>query len=600
MSTQPNVRFHAFKGLVMGLTEPSIHVVIEHAFDEHHISRAHEFLLASFKKNNAPDELHAQPQKILNICEFLLFWTYQIQKMAALANVHTGKIIAGSTKQKIIIPCEGDLHLPMIELLRQLIKQATQGQAPNQNGLSKVFKTFQLASSTSSNTPIFLKTADQLGIQVSQILGGIYQFGQGVHSYWMESTFTEHTSNIASKLARNKRHASIVLSQSGLPVAESYIVSSLSEVQHYARKMQFPVVIKPSDLDGGQGVFADLQSDDELKEAFEAARKFSKRIMIEKHIMGNDYRLTVFRGKLIWAIERIPAGITGDGQHMISELITQLNADSRRGKGAQSSLKIVEVDDETMGLLKSQQLTLSSIPEAGQFVKLKRKSNVSAGGEPVSVMSKVHPDNALLAVNAAKALRLDFAGIDFIMPDISQSWLEVGGAICEINAQPQLGSLTSRHLYPEVLKQLVPHLGRIPIDLIVTDEVPLSNARFLNQERENLYQAGIGFYDGSHLFISGKRQSAHPISAFDAGSQCIRAKDVHRIVMLISPDAFLNTGLPFNRFDNLIVLELSQPESIHKFNSFIRLIGKSTFQKIRLPDVLKGKIPALAAASHTS
>ena len=41
-----------------------------------------------------------------------------------------------------------------------------------------------------------------------------------------------------------------------------------------------------------------------------------------------------------------------------------------------------------------------------------------------------------MAMRAASAIGLDVAGVDFITPDVTRSYREVGGAICEINAAP--------------------------------------------------------------------------------------------------------------------------------------------------------------------
>ena len=56
----------------------------------------------------------------------------------------------------------------------------------------------------------------------------------------------------------------------------------------------------------------------------------------------------------------------------------------------------------------------------------------------------VHPDNRKMALRAAAASGLDAVGIDFITRDISRSYKEVGGAICELNAKPGL----PMHLFP--------------------------------------------------------------------------------------------------------------------------------------------------------
>jgi hypothetical protein len=50
----------------------------------------------------------------------------------------------------------------------------------------------------------------------------------------------------------------------------------------------------------------------------------------------------------------------------------------------------------------------------------------------------VHPDNRDMAVRAAKAIGLDVCGVDFITADVSESYRDVGGGICEVNAAPGL------------------------------------------------------------------------------------------------------------------------------------------------------------------
>ena len=45
----------------------------------------------------------------------------------------------------------------------------------------------------------------------------------------------------------------------------------------------------------------------------------------------------------------------------------------------------------------------------------------------------VHPDNRDMAERAVNAIGLDIGGVD---DDISQSYHDIGGAICECNAAP--------------------------------------------------------------------------------------------------------------------------------------------------------------------
>ena len=50
----------------------------------------------------------------------------------------------------------------------------------------------------------------------------------------------------------------------------------------------------------------------------------------------------------------------------------------------------------------------------------------------------VHPDNRHLAERVARVVGLDIAEVDLVMPDISRSWREVGGTVCQVNVQPGL------------------------------------------------------------------------------------------------------------------------------------------------------------------
>ncbi len=49
---------------------------------------------------------------------------------------------------------------------------------------------------------------------------------------------------------------------------------------------------------------------------------------------------------------------------------------------------------------------------------------------------QVHPDVRDMAQKAAAAVGLDIAGIDYLTPDISRSYRDVGGAIREVNCRP--------------------------------------------------------------------------------------------------------------------------------------------------------------------
>ena len=411
----------------------------------------------------------------------------------------------------------------------------------------------ELSYSVGSNVPRFLKAAFDHHIPFHELAGDVIQYGQASKGRWLQSSFTDATPQISALLARDKNLTSRLLKQSGIPVPRQEFVKSEIEATQAAEKIGYPVVVKPSDLDGGLGVAAGLNSADEVILAYRAACKFSKNILLEKHIYGLDYRLTVFQGEVLWTIERQPAGVLGDGISSVHQLIELVNSDPRRGDGPHAPLKKLKLDEESLGILQSSGFDAHSIPPKAQFVPLRRNANIATGGMPRAVLNDIHPDNKRLAVRAAQALKLDLAGVDLLIPDINKSWLEGGAAICEVNAQPNLGQTTSAHLYPLVLKKLVKGDGRIPIMMVIGHAKADALVKSLELTLSSQDRV-VGTYDSQGLRVRGERVAQAGITAFEAGQILLGDADVEIILMVIKDTSLVDKGLPFQRFDLLLLM----------------------------------------------
>ncbi|MDF2569284.1 MAG: cphA, partial [Sporomusa sp.] len=207
----------------------------------------------------------------------------------------------------------------------------------------------------------------------------------------------------------------------------------------------------------------------ELEAAFTLAAQYDDRVLVEEYITGRQYRLCVVNGKLVAGAERIPAHVTGDGLHTITQLVDIVNLDPARGYGHSRALTRIDLDAASISTLSRQNLTVDSIPNAGQFVYIRDNANLSAGATAVDVTACIHPDTVTLVERAVRLIDLDVAGVDLVVPDISQPMSD--GAIIEINAAPGL----RMHLYPSagdshnVGADIIDYLfpvgadGRIPI-----------------------------------------------------------------------------------------------------------------------------------------
>ena len=337
----------------------------------------------------------------------------------------------------------------------------------------------------SPNSMRFADAARERQLPVA-VRDGILQIGWGAYAERFDSSFTGHTSVLATRLARNKFLALQHLNRGALPVPPGALVANREDALEIALKLNWPVVVKPANQDQGAGVTPGIQDAEQLRHAFDTAARLSPgAVLLEKHIEGDDYRMLVVGGRLIVATKRTPGGIVGDGVSTVTELVERLNADPLRGTGKRSMLIRLSLDDEACTCLEVQGLNVNSVPAIDAWVQLRRTANISTGGTATDVTHEVHLDNRLLAERAARLIGLDIAGVDFLCPDIRRSWHEVGGAICEVNAQPGfrvhwLGD-PARDINGEVLDWIFRNKsGRVPTAAITGTNGKTTTARMLH------------------------------------------------------------------------------------------------------------------------
>src|SRR5215203_1827173 len=183
-------------------------------------------------------------------------------------------------------------------------------------------------------------------------------------------------------------------------------------------------------------VVIDLKTPEQVREAFEKAQDYSSRVLVEACQSGNDYRILVVNGRVVAVAQRVPGHVVGDGQHTVAELVEIINRDPRRGVGHEKVLTRLEIDGQAQRKLEAQGLSPEAVPEPGRMVYLRSTGNLSTGGTAIDKTDSIHYDNRIMAERAVQAIGLDVGGVDFISPDISRSFKDVGGAIVEINAAP--------------------------------------------------------------------------------------------------------------------------------------------------------------------
>ncbi len=278
--------------------------------------------------------------------------------------------------------------------------------------------------------------------------GRIVEFGDGCFRRRLRGPITSLTPAISVEIARDKHLTNRYLRRAGLPVPENIAVRSLAEALVAARTIGYPVALKPIDQADSVGVALDLRSDDDIRARFEfvahASRSPKAHLVVERFVPGNDYRVLVVNDTIAAASQRLHPQVIGDGSHTIRELIEIENANPRRGTRSSQIYKKIVVDEHVHDNLARMELSLDDVPPTGHRIVLKQSGSRRDGAIHIDMTEEIHPVNATLMRTAARVLGLDVAGIDLVTPDISQSILEVGGAIIEINE----GSAFNLHLFP--------------------------------------------------------------------------------------------------------------------------------------------------------
>jgi cyanophycin synthetase len=264
----------------------------------------------------------------------------------------------------------------------------------------------------------------------------LVQLGHGKYQRRIQATVTSETRHTAVEIASDKRLTNQILEDLGLPVPRQRIVDDAEEAVEAAERLGYPVVVKPLDGNHGRGVSINLTDAEQVRIAYDKAYERSSYVIVETFQTGRDYRILVVNGKVVAVAERVPGHVVGDGKSTVTELVEIVNSDPRRGVGHEKVLTRLEIDHQAERLLEAAGLTLDSVLPEGQVFYLRSTGNLSTGGTAIDKTDAIHYDNRIMAERAVKAVGLDVGGVDFIAPDISRSYQEVGGSIVEINAAP--------------------------------------------------------------------------------------------------------------------------------------------------------------------
>lgn len=233
---------------------------------------------------------------------------------------------------------------------------------------------------------------------------------------FIKGTNVPLNSQSSSLITHNKFLSKKIFKQNAILTPKSWLVPTIKKARELIIKRDiFPCVIKPIDGAHGNDVYANIETVEELDEVL---NDFSKQphdnILIEEHIIGVDYRILVIGNMISAVVERTPAHVIGDGKSTIKELIKAFNKNPLIGKKHEKPMCKILINFELTRTLKKSSLKLTSIVRQNKVVFLKQNANISAGGISTDVTADINQSSTELAIRAARAIGMEFCGVDIL------------------------------------------------------------------------------------------------------------------------------------------------------------------------------------------
>lgn len=308
----------------------------------------------------------------------------------------------------------------------------------------------------------------------------LLQFGYGASLAIYRGRRTGVTSHIATRIADDKRRTNALLRAHGLPHATQVVVNAIPAAIRAARQLGYPVIVKPTGSSESRGITGNILNDDELAAAVALAFHYSGKVILEPFLKGNDHRFLIIGGKAAHVTRHQTAQVAGDGRSTVEQLVARANENPLRGDEEDKPYTVLRLEEDALRMLARQGLSAKSVPVDGQAVVLSSICHLSTGGTAVDMTDVTHPDNILAAERIARLIGLDICGIDFLHPDVTKSYKEVGGVILEVNQGPSFdmhdaSTNSANRVRSLVLRELCDrHEGRkIPLlNCVLNDDCP--------------------------------------------------------------------------------------------------------------------------------
>ncbi len=457
-------------------------------------------------------------------------------------------------------------------------------------------------------TCMIIRAIEKRGIPWKFLLGSnqFMKIGYGARQKVFQSQILDNEGHVSFKMTDDKGMTSAMLNEVGLPGTHFKSGLNLNEAQKFASEIGYPVVVKPLVGMQGYGVTPNIQNAAELDAAYKAAIKHNPKVIVEKHVRGDDHRMLVIDGKYMGCTKRSITRLAGDGKRSVQQLVDEVNQQPFRNRIPSSPKYQITRQKIITQTLEKQGYNWNSVPPKGAEIAMHIVPNISQGGT-LETIEDVHPANIEMAERAARLFGLKVAGVDYLTEDITLPYWQSGGAICEVNARPALDVMKGgEEAHMEFLGRTVFEIScppnkdmELPVIVIVGRDETFGDALKTQLQSAGL-KVGQKRFDGAHIGLALPVFADNPQKAVDATlwDAAIDAAIIHESGLRLR-----RYGLGFEIFSDLVLTEVPQIDG-RQYPEILTLLLKTVTRQAyyiegradveawmdQLPQALKSKL----------
>ena len=215
------------------------------------------------------------------------------------------------------------------------------------------------------------------------------------------------------------------------------------------------LVVKPSDSAQSRGLTLDIATMDGLKGALLYAHEYSREVLIQEQVYGEEARFIIFEGKTKAVLLRQTPRLVGDGKSTVRQLFDIENTNRK------NIVKSV-VPYPVLSSYMIENYDPSYIPHNKEVLELSRSTLISGGASVYNIINKIDSSYIQIAETLTQYLGVDFIAIDLMMKDYRAKASKNNYVLVEFNELPSLkfcSSCRDGNNY-NILEDLIPLVER--------------------------------------------------------------------------------------------------------------------------------------------